>query len=550
MKTKTTHKANSLELQKEIVGSLPIIQKYLDNIGLSVLLSKFINNQRYVDAIIILVKNIMTSPMALYRVKEWANNTDSSYVKRENTDDQVLARALDNLFEVDRATLNTQLVLTMIEKFGINMDTIFNDSTSINFYGAYKKQEKNAINLKRGHSKEHRSDLKQLVYNLCVTQDGAIPMYFKGYDGNQTDDKTHWETWLRVRGILNRSDFLYIADSKLCSEENMLKIDDSKGRFITILPKTRGETKIFNKQLFDSEIRWEYLLKRKSPRKKDVFDFIRVARGIFQSTEGFKIHWYCSSEKKRFDFEKREDKIELSIEEIHSLSDTNGKGRKPKTLKGIQTQVKLILKKHHTEGFIDYQIKADSNPIFKQIKRGRTSSDTTYRKIDKTKIKVVVRRNQNSIDKAKVMDGVFPIITNTKLTSKEVYLFYKGRARIEKRHAQLKSEFIVNSIFLKKNSRIESLLFVYFTAQLISSLIERDIKLAMKKVNLDAINILPESRATNTPTWSQIKRLFEYTGKQVLYERDTIIKVFADELNQGQKTVLELLKVSSNSYSI
>src|SRR5215831_13756182 len=49
--------------------------------------------------------------------------------------------------------------------------------------------------LKRGHSKERRPDLKQLVYSLCVTNDGAAPVHFKAYDGNQTDDAIHLETW-------------------------------------------------------------------------------------------------------------------------------------------------------------------------------------------------------------------------------------------------------------------------------------------------------------------------------------------------------------------
>jgi transposase len=39
-----------------------------------------------------------------------------------------------------------------------------------------------------GTSKERRPDLKQLVYSLCVTADGAVPVHFKAYDGNQTDD--------------------------------------------------------------------------------------------------------------------------------------------------------------------------------------------------------------------------------------------------------------------------------------------------------------------------------------------------------------------------
>jgi hypothetical protein len=54
--------------------------------------------------------------------------------------------------------------------------------------GAYDGQNAKAVQLKRGHSKQHRPDLKQLVYSLCVTRDGAVPVHFKAYDGNQTDD--------------------------------------------------------------------------------------------------------------------------------------------------------------------------------------------------------------------------------------------------------------------------------------------------------------------------------------------------------------------------
>jgi hypothetical protein len=39
-----------------------------------------------------------------------------------------------------------------------------------------------------------RPDLKQLVYSLCLTSDGAVPVHFKAYDGNQTDDGIHLET--------------------------------------------------------------------------------------------------------------------------------------------------------------------------------------------------------------------------------------------------------------------------------------------------------------------------------------------------------------------
>jgi hypothetical protein len=48
-----------------------------------------------------------------------------------------------------------------------------------------------------------------------------------------------------LRGILGRSDFLYVADSKLCVSKTLLDIDRGQGRFITVVPRTRGETEEF-----------------------------------------------------------------------------------------------------------------------------------------------------------------------------------------------------------------------------------------------------------------------------------------------------------------
>lgn len=72
-----------------------------------------------------------------------------------------------------------------------------------------------------GHSKDHRPDLKQLLYILTVTEDGGVPIYFTSASGNTSDDTTHQQTWDVLCQLVGRSDFLYVADCKLASTENM-----------------------------------------------------------------------------------------------------------------------------------------------------------------------------------------------------------------------------------------------------------------------------------------------------------------------------------------
>ena len=48
-------------------------------------------------------------------------------------------------------------------------------------------------------------------------------LIINGYPGNVTDDKTHIETWNTLQKITGRADFLYVADCKLCSNDNSAK---------------------------------------------------------------------------------------------------------------------------------------------------------------------------------------------------------------------------------------------------------------------------------------------------------------------------------------
>ena len=50
-------------------------------------------------------------------------------------------RALDRLFDADRASLLTQLVLGAIREFAIDLDQLHNDSTTLTFSGQYRSSD-------------------------------------------------------------------------------------------------------------------------------------------------------------------------------------------------------------------------------------------------------------------------------------------------------------------------------------------------------------------------------------------------------------------------
>lgn len=532
------------KLLQQGLGAIPLIDHFINGINLPALLEKTFKNRRYSEAILLLIKNVIIERHALYGIKEWASWFDPSLVYGGNISDDTTARALDRLFEVDRSSLLTHIVMNIAQSYGLDLSEIHQDTTSVKLNGAYAKQNRKAVQLKQGHSKDHRPDLKQLVYALSVTRDGAIPVHFKAYDGNRTDDTLHWDTWQTLRGILGRSDFLYVADSKLCVEQTLMNIDRNQGRFITVLPRTRKEASNFNDKLLTSDVRWEKIYNKRSTRNSKIIDIYEIATGFYQTHEGFRLYWFRSSEKRRRDLDIREEKILSALSCLSNLNNSSSKKRK----KTLQNKIEKILKRYKAQSWIDVDIAVESVNEFKQKTRGRATENTAYKKIIKQIPRISCRRNIDGIARSEAMDGMFPLVTNSKLESIEVLKSYKYQPALEKRHSMLKSILQVAPIFLKKNDRIEALMFVYFIAQALSALIERQLRQAMIKQGKQAIQILPEERASKHPTTEQVLRIFQHQARRLLFSRNKHLQTFSETLSGIQKEILELLEISSKVY--
>lgn len=537
---------DKLQLKGLRLGGIPIIDWFIGRMGLREILSSAVSNPAYVEAILLLLKNILIDRNALYAIREWTGQFDPRLVGGGKIGDDRLGRALDRLFETDRATLQTRIVLGVVEVFQIKMERIHNDTTSISVSGQYQDQKPEAVQLKNGHSKDHRPDLKQLVYSLCVSADGAIPVHFKSYDGNRSDDTIHWETWLSLKLLLRTPDFFYVADSKLCVEETMKRIDADHGRFVTIVPRTRAEVGEFTNELLAGDIRWERLLRKRSQRRTREFDTYDHATGHHQLREGFTVHWIRSSQKKKRDADDRRDRIHRALERLESLDFTRGRG--PKTEAAVGKRVELILKRYKVQSWLTVEVKIDIEEKFKALHRGKPTSETQYRRIFKKVPRLHIQRNADGIARSKAMDGIFPLTTNTKERAIDILKIYKYQPKIEKRHALLKSTLDVAPIWIKKNTRIEALMFVEYLAQMVAALIERDLRMAMDKSKVKLLESLPEGRGSRTPTIEQVLRLFEHRSYHELYAGRTRLKTFADPLTPIQAQIITLLGVPPEQY--
>ena len=183
--------------------------------------------------VLLLLKNLLVSREPVYGVAEWARNFGPELFDLweddlEHLNDDRVGRCLDRVFLALDSNLIMDVVTHVVAEFDVRLDELHNDSTTVSFFGDYPEAEseqrvRNQLlpAITWGHSKDHRPDLKQLLYILTVTDDGGVPIYFQTASGNVVDDQTHQATWRLLADLVQRPDFVYVADCKTAAQSKM-----------------------------------------------------------------------------------------------------------------------------------------------------------------------------------------------------------------------------------------------------------------------------------------------------------------------------------------
>ena len=145
---------------------------------------------------------------------------------------------------------------------------------------------------------------------------------------------------------------------------------------------------------------------------------------------------------------------------------------------------------------------------------------------------------------------MFPLITNCDdISLKEILEKYKYQLKLEKRHEQFKTVYGIAPVLLKNITLVEALLFVFFIALLVQSVIEREMRSNMKKAGLKSIPIYPEKRQCASPTTDKVLNLFNNIQPHYLTNNGVLVKKFNPRLNEVQALVLDLLKIPHSVYT-
>jgi transposase len=170
----------------------------------------------------------------LHIAEDWYRRTalcdllqlDSDLVNKDR-----LYRGLDLLLE-HKAELEAHLSRRAGELFAVDNEVLLYDVTSTYFEG---EAEGNVL-ARRGYSRDHRPDRKQVCIALVVTFDG-FPLGYEVFAGNTHDSRTVQtivDTMEARHGVVGR---VWIADRGMSSEANLAWLRQTGRRYIIGAPK-------------------------------------------------------------------------------------------------------------------------------------------------------------------------------------------------------------------------------------------------------------------------------------------------------------------------
>jgi len=197
-------------------------------------------------AAILVIARLCEPASELHIAEDWYRRTaldDLLGVPAERVNDDRLYRALDRLLPHQQA-LETHLKERLGALFDLDYELLLYDVTSTYFEG---QAEGNGL-ARRGYSRDHRGDCKQVCIGLVVTRDG-VPLGYEVFAGNRTDVTTVEEIVTTMERRYGQARRVWVMDRGMASAETIAWLRGSQRRYL--IGASKSELKKFAGPLAD-----------------------------------------------------------------------------------------------------------------------------------------------------------------------------------------------------------------------------------------------------------------------------------------------------------
>jgi transposase len=186
-------------------------------------------------AAVLVLARLCEPSSELHIAEDWYRRTaleDLLALPLERVNENRLYRALDALLP-HKVALEQHLVKRLGELFDLSYDLLLYDVTSTYFEGL---AERNPM-ARRGHSRDHRADCKQVCIALVVTREG-MPLGYEVFAGNRVDVTTVEEIVDTMEARYGLAERVWVMDRGMSSADNIAWLQETGRRYLIGTPKS------------------------------------------------------------------------------------------------------------------------------------------------------------------------------------------------------------------------------------------------------------------------------------------------------------------------
>jgi hypothetical protein len=422
-------------------GPLHVVQQLWRRVGLDKIISKCARGRRLgfdvERAAFAMVANRALAPCSkLYCFEQWLRED----IRIDGTNElelQHLYRAMD-LLEAEKEAIEKAVYFNLADLLNLDVDLIFYDTTSLHFEideedeGVGDEDHVRGSKLagakkykaprKRGHSKNGRSDVPQIVVGLAVTRDG-LPVRHWVFPGNTVDVTTVKQVKTDLRGWkLGRC--VFVGDAGMVSEENLHHLRRGGGSYIVCMPLKRG-----------SEVATQ--VTTRAGRYKKVADNLQVKEVVVGEGARQRRYVVCHNP------------LEVVRQRRH----------RERLLKELQAELATLE---------DLDSNSYTKRVFELVASRRYGRYLRRTKTGK------LRLDHTAVKAAEKLDGKFVVHSNDDtLSAEDMALGYKQLMRVEQAWRQLKSVVRMRPVFHWAPHRIHAHIFLTVLGLLLQRMAEQ-----------------------------------------------------------------------------
>lgn len=495
-------------------------------------------------------------------VQDWANTLPHTLTvllgqrlrATDLTDDRLaeIARQL-SLPEVWHP-LEQAVTRQMVRVYRLPVERVRLDSTTASVYGG---QADVSVLFQRGHSKDHRPDLRQLKVMLAALDPLGVLIGADVVPGNRADDGLYLPLIQRLQTTLAESGLLYIGDCKMAALATRTYLHATQNYYLMPLAQV-GQVPEQLAEWVAAAVNGQVKLTsiRAAEEPTVLGEGYEVTRRLTGKTpDGRSLSWpervlivrsAAYAEAAQRSLRQRLDKARA---ELLALTPARGRGRKQFTDEALlRAAVDTILQRHEMAGLLTVRLRRE---VERQAVRAYAGRPAHTR--ESHRYVLTVQEHPARIEAAERLLGWRAYVTNAprrRLPLPQAVLAYREEWLVERNCARLKGRPLsLGPLWVSREDHAVGLTHLLTLAARVLALVEYQVRRKLREGHRTLSGLYPgqPTRITDQPTTERLLKAFDrivlttiQIGKRVQRHLTPLLKL--------QQTILRDLECPRNLY--